>query len=100
MGSVFRWRPTHPQATGPVNKTNTQDIWDGRISEKKKTHKDIFPSTIITHKVEPVLPQVVVRRTLRLYIDKVGVARARVARDANAQREETMIRHVIRELAK
>lgn len=46
-----------------------------------------------------MLPQVVVRRALRLDVDKVGTARARVSRGPHAQREESVIRHVVRELA-
>lgn len=47
-----------------------------------------------------MLPQIVIRRTLRLDVDKVGAARARMARGAHAQGEEAMIRDVVRELAK
>ena len=66
----------------------------------KATHKDIFPPTIVARKVQPVLPQIVIRRTLRLDVDKVRAARARMARGAHAQGEEVMVRHVVCELAK
>ena len=66
----------------------------------KATHKDIFPSTIVARKVQPVLPQIVIRRTFRLDVDKVRAACARMARGAHAQGEEAMVRHVVCELAK
>ena len=66
----------------------------------ERTHKDVFPPTIVACKVQPVLPQIVIRRPLRLDVDKVRAARARMARGAHAQGEEAVIRHVVRELAK
>ena len=47
-----------------------------------------------------MLPQIVVRRSLGLYIDKVRAAGARVAAGAHAQGEEAVVRHVICELSK
>ena len=47
-----------------------------------------------------MLPQIVVCRALRLDVHKVGPARARMARGAHAQREEAVVRHVVRVLAK
>ena len=46
-----------------------------------------------------MLPQIVIRRALRLYIDKVGATCARMARGAHAQCEEAVVRHVVCELA-
>ena len=69
------------------------------MQTKSKTHKDIFPPAIVPHKVQPMLPQIVVRRALGLYVDKVRAARARVARGSDAQGEIPVVRHVVRELA-
>ena len=69
------------------------------IERGGRTHKDIFPPAIVTRKVQPVLPQIVVRWALRLYVDKVRAARARVSCGSHAQREEAVVRYVVRELA-
>jgi hypothetical protein len=66
---------------------------------KGKTHKDIFPPAIVPRKVQPMLPQIVVRRALGLHVDKVRAARARVAPGSDAQGEVSVVRHVVRELA-
>jgi hypothetical protein len=47
-----------------------------------------------------VLPQIVIRWALRLDVDKVRAARARMTRGTHTQGEEAMVRHVISELAK
>ena len=54
------------------------------MKKKCETHKDVLPPTVVPRKVQPVLPQVVVRRALRLDVDKVGAARARMSRGAHA----------------
>jgi len=64
-----------------------------------ETHKDIFPPAIVPCKVQPMLPQIVVRRAFGLYVDKVRAARARVARGSDAQGQVSVVRHVVRELA-
>ena len=67
--------------------------------DEARTHKDIFPPTIVARKVQPVLPQIVVRRALRLHVDEVRAARERVPGGAHAQREEAVVRYVVGELA-
>ena len=66
---------------------------------KNETHKDGFPSAIVLCKVQPMLPQIVVRWALGPYVDKVRVARVRVARGSDAQGEISVVRQVVRELA-
>lgn len=57
----------------------------------KATHKDVLPPTNVAHKVQPMLPQIVVRRALHLDIEKKKAVRAWMARGAHAQSEEVMI---------
>ena len=54
-------------------------------------HKNIFLRTIIAHKAQPVLPQIIIHRALHLDIEKVQVVHAWMARGAHVQSEEAMI---------